>query len=350
MGTDIAVARANLPAHLQAPSEALEGNKEFSGGVHSGFPIISYRGRTWRVRQGGEEQVYLNDDGDAVQSVELVLIQSSEFLAKTYYKGKYAEGDTTKPDCWSGSGIKPDTDVPNPVNAACQSCPMNVWGSKTTDEGKKTRACQDVRRCVVVFLHELEAFDRGEKPVDDIPVMLLRIPPASLNPLKEYAIVKLEPKGLAPYMLSTKVGFDIEVSYPKLSFKASRFLNANEFGAVEGLRDSAAVKRILDTSSEYATGETTEDGGKEVRSESNVKTDAPKPASPEASNTEEKHFAEPVDEDVIAPAPKRAAAVEEDAIAPAPVTKQPSSEAKPAVVESPAASGDVEDMLASILD
>ncbi len=359
MGTEIAIARQNLPAHLQVPSAEMEGKKEFSGGVHSGFPIISYRGRTWRVRQGGDEQVYLDDAGDAVQSVELILVQSSEFLAKTYYKGKYTEGDKAKPDCWSAGGTKPDSDVPNPVNAACQSCPMNVWGSKTTEEGKKTRACQDVRRCVVVFLHELEAFDRGEKPIDEVPVMLLRIPPASLNPLKEYAELKLAPKGLAPYMLSTKVGFDTEVSYPKLTFKGGRFLSETEFGAVEGLRDSDAVKRILDTSAEYATGETTEDGGNEASSESNAKADTPEPASPEASNTEEQHFSESAD-DEIAPAPTRAAAVEEDAIAPAP-TKQPpkpkaskpkaASKKDPPVAESPSADGsDIDEMLSSILD
>ena len=146
MGTDVAVARANLPAHLQGASEQMAGNKEFSGGVHSGFPIVSYRGRTWRVRQSGEEQVYLDENDDAVQSIEIVLIQSNELLSKTYYKGKYTEGDSAKPDCWSASGLKPDLDVPNPVNASCQSCPMNVWGSKTTDEGKKKPAPQPRRR------------------------------------------------------------------------------------------------------------------------------------------------------------------------------------------------------------
>ena len=358
-GTDLVAARANLPAHLQAASQAQEENKEFSGGVHSGFPIISYRGRTWRVRQGGEEQVYLDDDDNAVQSVELILVQSSEFLAKTYYKGKYVEGDTAKPNCWSANGLKPDSDVPNAVNAACQSCPMNVWGSKTTDEGKKTRACQDVRRCVVLFLHELEAFAAGEKKLEDLPLMLLRIPPASLNPLKEYAEIKLAPKGLSPYMLSTKVGFDTDVSFPKLTFKPGRFLNETEFGAVEELRDSDAVRRILDTSAEHATGGTTDDDSDEASSESNAKAEASESAPPEASNTEEQHFSESTDDIAPAPEPKRAAAVEEDAIAPAPEqppkpkpakAKAETSEVKEPAGESPAASDDIDDMLSSILD
>ncbi len=359
MGTDITKAQQNLPAHLQGASVAMEGNKEFSGGVHSGFPIVSYRGRTWRVRHKGEEQVYLDDSGDAVQSIEIVLVQSNELLSKTYYKGKYTEGDKTKPDCWSASGLKPDLDVPNRVNASCQSCPMNVWGSKTTDEGKKTRACQDVRRCVVVFLHELEAFASGEKKLDEVPAMLMRIPPASLNPLKEYAEGVLKPKGLAPYFLSTKVGFDTDVSYPKLTFKPSRFLSEIEFGAVEELRDSDAVRRVLDTSAEHATEGTTEDDSNAESSESNAKSDTSESAPLGASaNTEEQHFSEPV-ADAIAPAPEpiRAAAVEEQAIAPAPAQPPPkvATPAAPStkevpLAESPGEDADLNDMLASILD
>ena len=357
-GTDLVAARQNLPAHLQPASEALEGNKEFSGGVHSGFPIISYRGRTWRVRQGGEEQVYLDDGGDAVQSIEIVLIQSNELLSKTYYKGKYTEGDSAKPDCWSASGVKPDLDVPNPVNASCASCPMNVWGSKTTDEGKKTRACQDVRRCVVAFLHELEALAAGEKKLEEVPAMLLRIPPASLNPLKEYAEGVLKPKGISPFMLSTKVGFDTDVSYPKLSFKPSRFLSEIEFGAVEELRDSDAVRRVLDTSAEHATEGTTDDDSDAASSESNATAEASESAPSEALS--EEAYSEPVDEIAAAPEPKRAAAVEEDAIAPAPTAQpqkpKPAKKAKAESKkeappdESPVKDAAIDDMLSSILD
>lgn len=363
---DIVAARANLPAHLQAAvvDEACE---EFSGGVQSGFPVISLRGSTWRVRQGGEEQVYVDDNDDAIQAVEIVLIRSNERPSKTYYEGKYKEGDTAKPQCWSANGIKPDTEVDSPVNAACQSCPMNAWGSRTTDAGQKTRACQDVRRCAVIFSHELEALSRGEKKLSELPIALLRIPPASLNPLKDYVEQKLKPKAIAPYMLATRVGFDTSVSYPKLTFKGARFLSETEFGAVEELRDSDIVRRILDTAAEHADAGTTEEGGDAASSDSNAKPEVPQPAPAPAStaNTEEAHFSEE-----IAPAPvepQRAAAVEEDAIAaapppapaaapeqpPKPSTKKVAAPSpKPApVIESPeTGETDFEDMLSSILD
>lgn len=360
MSNDLTVLQSNLPAHLQG-AVGQEVYKEFSGGVHSGFPIISYRGRTWRVRQGGEEQVYLNDDDEAVQTVELCFIQSSEYLSKTYYKGKYQEGDSSKPQCWSANGRTPDADVSSPVNASCQTCPMNVWGSKTTEQGNKTRACQDVRRVSVVFAHELEAFSRGEKSLDELPVMLLRIPPASLNPLKDFVEKVLKPKGLPPFVLTTKVGFDTEVAYPKLTFKPGRFLAEDEFGAVTGLRDSDTVRRILDTAAEHATEGSTENGGEAASSASTAKAEAPASAPSEASsgNTEEQHYSESVEEEEIAPAPTRAAAIEEDAIAPAPEQppkpkaakpKAKKSEVKEKPAESPSGDADIDDMLSSILD
>jgi hypothetical protein len=400
MGSEVIVPVANLPAHLQAVVGSSEAAKEYTEGVQTGFPIISYRGKTWRVRQSGEEQVYLDDNNDAVQTIEVVLVKSNERLSKTYYKGKYTEGDKSKPECWSATGVSPEPDVPNPVNAACQSCPMNVWGSRITEQGNKTRACQDVRRVGVVFQHELEAFEHGEKKLEEVPVMLLRIPPASLNPLKDYVQKVLDPKGLPPFVLSTKIGFDTDASFPKLTFGPGRFLTATEFSAVEGFRESDMVKRILDTSAEHAEAGTTEDGGEAASSASTANAETPKSAPAEASpNTEEQHFSEAVElapapapapaaapapapapaaapapavapapvataptevvADTIAAAPQRAAAVEEEAAAetieqpPAPKAEKPKaakSEVAPAPIQSPSGDGDIDDMLASILD
>jgi len=383
---------AQLPAHLQAAVGNAEAAKEFAGGVQSGFPVISYRGGTWRVRQGGEEQVYVDTEGDAIQSIRVVMIQSNERPSKTYYEGKYKEGDSSKPECWSANGVTPDADVPNPVNAACASCPMNVWGSRITEQGNKTRACQDVRRCGVTFEHELEAVANGQKTLDELPVMLLRIPPASLNPLKDYAVKVLGPKGLPVYVLVTKIGFDTAVAYPKLTFKGERFLSETEFGIVEGLRDSDMVRRILDTSAEHVTEGTPASNGDAPSSASTANGEAVAPAPSEASspNTEEQHYSEAVADvpaqpapapaapvvapppPVAAPAPVaapppvvaapppepvRAAAIEEHAAAtivqpptpPATVVAAPSEVPAPQP-ESPGTDADIEDMLSSILD
>lgn len=362
MSKEVALAKANLPAHLrqQVDQDAL---KEFSGGVTAGFPVISYRGKVWRVKVSGDEQVYVDEDGDAIQNIEVVLVKSNPKLSKTYYKGKYSEGDNSKPQCWSSDGVKPDADVPNPVNSLCDSCPMNVWGSRTTDEGKKTKACQDVRRCAVIFRHELEAVAEGEKEIDEAPVMLLRIPPASLNPLKDYAERILAPKGAAPYMLITKIGFETDASFPKLRFKGSRWLSEEEFGAVEELRDSEVVRRILSTSAEHVTEGSTDEDDEESSSVHATKEEVSKSA-PSGASAEELSFSdeEDDDDDEIAAPPKRAAAVEEDAAEdieqpPKPKAKKKakakkkSSRKSTPKVESPDEDEeDIDAMLSSILD
>lgn len=312
MAKDLVAAKANLPAHLQKYQGA-ESSKEFAGGVMTGFPVISYRGKTWRVKEGGEEQVYVDDDDEAIQSIELVLLRSHEQLSKTYYDKKYTEGDNAKPRCWSANGVRPDPQVPNPVNSKCQTCPKNVWGSRVSDEGKKMKACQDVRRMAVVFTHELEAVAAGEKKLEEVPVMLLRCPPATLGPLKKYVVEKLAPKGVEVFMVSTRIGFDKDASYPKLTFKAKQFLGEDEFSYAEELRDSDVVKRILDESSEYADEGTTDDEGEAESSDSNTNSEAPESAPSETSNSEEEHYDDD-DDDIPAAPPKRAASVEAEGI------------------------------------
>lgn len=365
MNKDMVVKESNLPAHLQTATAAKEAAKEFSGGVQSGFPVLGYRGKTWRVKQGGEEQVYTDEDGDAIQSIHMVLIRSNENLSKTYYKGKYTEGDKSKPDCWSASGHSPDPNVPNPVASKCQGCPMNVWGSRVSDEGKKQKACQDVRRMAVIMEHEIEAIAEGEKDLDDADIFLLRVPGGSLNPLKDYVEKKLLPKGgLLPYMIVTRVGFDTDAAFPKFAFKAARFLDEDEFGTVEALRDTDIVKRIINEAAELEDEGTTDKDDDEPSSDHDAKGEAAESAPSESS--EEDHMD---DDDIAPPKPKktpakRAAAVEEES-APdddeiAPPTKKKSRAKKPATKkvsapepeedESPVADeDDVDAMLDSIL-
>lgn len=371
-GTAVAGVAAGLPAHLQG-TVGKEEFDEFAGGVTSGFAVISYRGRTWRVKKGGEEQVYLNEEQEAVQSIAVVLVKSNKLPSKVFYESQYNEGDSGPPSCWSANGLKPDDGVESPVHPTCQACPNNAWGSKISENGNKTRACSDVRRCAVVFEHQLEEHVAGERDITDVDVMLLRIPPATLNPLKDYVEKTLKPKSIAPFMLITKVGFDTEVAYPKLTFRGLRFLSADEFAAISQLRDGEEARRILNESLENVTDDgegTTGNGGEVPAGTAQTAAEAPTPApspSPkmEAVEEEELTFSELVDD--IAPAPPRAAdvetaaeAVEEIAIAPAAAKKKTTKKASKKVAkkapvpatEAAAPAADTEDydaMLDSIL-
>lgn len=225
---------------------------ELAGGVTAGFPIISYRGKVWRVRKSGTEQNYLDANNDAVQSIEIVLVKSNPRPSKSYYDKAFEEGSTEAPRCWSTDGLVPDASVTDPINPQCASCPMNAWGSgRPTPSGKKSRACADVRRMAVAFAHEIE--DKGEKAT----LFLMRVPPASLNPLKDYAEKILQPRGIYPFAVVTRIGFDPTTAHPKLTFKAARFVNDEEAEAIVALRASEDVRRILAEATEYADTGTT---------------------------------------------------------------------------------------------
>lgn len=225
---------------------------EFTAGVQSGFAVISFRGKVWRIRKGGKEESYLDDEGGAMPSIEVVMLRSNPKPSKIFYAGSYEEGSSDAPDCWSSNGVSPDAEVPEPVKATCAACPNNVWGSKMTPSGAKSRACADVRRVAVVFATEL-----ADKGTDATP-LLLRIPPATLNPLKDYAD-SLQSRGVMVPAMVTKIGFDPTTSHAKLTFRPVRILTDDEAEVVVALRADDTVNRILAESVEHAAAGTADD-------------------------------------------------------------------------------------------
>jgi hypothetical protein len=341
------VPAAEVPAYLRnvIARAKTEDFSEFTDGVSSGFGIISYRGKVWRVRKGGEEQQYLDENGDAMPSIEVVFIKANRLPSKLYYGAKYVEGDNSPPKCYSTDGVRPDVAVLEPVSELCATCPNNVWGSRITDDGKKSRACQDSRRTVVVFSHHLADATPDSPP----EVFMLRVPPASLNPLKDFVEKVLKPKGIPLYSVVVRVGFDKDASFPKFTFRVVRFATEEEYEVIEQLRASDEVARILTqegAAAEQGAGGTT--AGSEVASGAPAGRRAEAtPAAPPASSKKAKPVPveEEVDEEVeededdAPPAPPvRAAAREADVEddeeeAPPPPPKKRAKPTPPPVVE-----------------
>lgn len=298
MSTAVATTKkmAALPAALRAYADqnAAETAKELSGGITSGFPIISIRGKVWRVRSGGVETDLLDDDNEPVPNIRVVMIKSNPLPSKIYYKKKYESGSNEAPDCWSSGGVKPDREVQHKVSPVCATCPMNVWGSKITEEGKKTRACGDVRRLAVVSEGDLQNW--VEDNTAALPVHLLRVPAASLNPLKDYAEKVLKPRGFPYFGVVTKIGFDATAEYAKLKFTAVGTITDEMAEKIIELRDSEDVRRILAEAEEFAGAGSTD----------------PSEASPETDESGEEAQAAPAPAARKAPAKKAQPAQEED--------------------------------------
>jgi hypothetical protein len=222
----------NVPAHIRNAFGDTSANTDLSSGVVSGgYAVISYKGNRWHVVEGGNRTLLTNEDGDPRSSIEVVILKSNPHLSKIYYDGGYEEGSTAKPTCYSNDGHGPASDATSPQAAKCAVCKHNAWGSRITENGSKGKACADLRRVAVAPSGDLT------KP------MLLRIPAASLKELSQYADMLNKRK--APYSaVVTKIGFDPEVAYQRMKFRAVRWLDAEELEAVADTAKLDVINRI----------------------------------------------------------------------------------------------------------
>lgn len=225
---------AKVPAHLQEMFGSVA--SDLSAGVGSGFPILSIKGKVWKVvrgKDGGE--IITNEDGDPRSSIEVVIIKANPNLSKVFYAKGYVEGSDAKPDCYSNDGIAPGADAIDPQAKKCAICPKNQWGSKITESGGKAKACSDSRRVAIAPLGQLN------------DPMLLRVPPASLKPLAEYGQMFAK-KGVPYQAVATKMSFAADAASPTLAFKYIEFLTPEQIAQVKEVMDSDVVAQIVGVS------------------------------------------------------------------------------------------------------
>lgn len=245
----------SLPAELADFFDVEEIGDDLSGGVSGGFGVVSIRGSKWRIKSGGEEEPVVDDEGDPKSSLEVVIVKSNKHVSKIYYEHQYSEGDADEPDCFSLDGVKPDESAKNKQSLGCASCQWNQWGSRITDSGKKAKKCSDNRRVAVVPAGDIDNEIYGGP-------MLLRIPAASLGDLAAYG-KRMAQKGYPYNAVVTRLGFDMDASYPKLTFKAVRALDKDELAKVAGHMQSEKLEAILSQSIEIQPQESEKEGSEQ---------------------------------------------------------------------------------------
>lgn len=166
------------------------------------FPRISLRGRKFRVIEGGEE---IQKPADELFVVILAVEPGAGLMQKTFYRNGYASGDKSPPDCSSANGVTPDTWVTNPVSSKCQTCPMNQFGSATSNSGKKSKACKDSKRLWVAMPDSVDG-----------TVFSLGVPVTSLKALSEYGNM-LRTNGVPAAAVITKLSMK-DTEFPELLF------------------------------------------------------------------------------------------------------------------------------------
>jgi hypothetical protein len=221
-----------LPAYLKNVNrEALNDELVSSG---AGFPVISIKGKTFAIVRGGEREILPNpkDPDSPATSIDVVILKANKGVSKIYYPKRYEEGDDSKPTCYSLDGITPEADAPELQSPKCATCRHNEWGSRITEAGKKGKACQDGKRLAVTTPDQLN------EPY------LIRVPPASLAPLTEYAQF-LAKRGVKYNMVVTKITFDADAATPKLMFKAVGLLDENSYAQVQEALKMDVVDMIV---------------------------------------------------------------------------------------------------------
>lgn len=313
-----------LAPEFNAMVQAGQGLNDLGAGIGGNYAILSIRGKTFRVKHQGNETPITDENGDAVGSLEAVIIKANPYLTKQFYENGYTEGDSAAPVCFSIDGKVPAAAVESPQHTNCAACPQNRFGSRITPAGAKVKACQDNKKLAIAPLSDLENAAVGGP-------MLFRVPASALKELLAFNNL-MSARGYPYNSVAVRIGFDLEASYPKPTFRAIRPLTSEEAQIVMTHYESDAVERLLGDFSEiHAPGVPAELGAFEQEPDAPPQPQ-PKPApnppavKPAATVTPIKAAA-PAAPKAPAPAPKPVAAAKPAA---APVTPAaPPARAKP---------------------
>lgn len=215
---------------------------DLGDGIRSSYGIVGIKGGKFRIKYKGDEQVLMTTGQDGVTQVpvsyiDVVIVKANGFLNKQYFEGKYVDGATAAPVCYSLDGVKPADASTKKQATTCALCPKNQFGSMVGDNGIKMKACRDTKKLAVVPLADIRNAGLGG-------AMLFRVPPSSLKDLSAMADA-LKGRGYPYNSVAVRISFDLEASHPKPTFKATRPLNDEEADAVLEMFESDSVLRVL---------------------------------------------------------------------------------------------------------
>jgi hypothetical protein len=232
--SDLALLNKNLPAHLKA-IEIDATTKALMGGGGGDNKRISIEGGVWKMMVNGKE-VAKNED----RTMNVVIVAAAPKKSRTFYAAAYKKGVVTPPDCWSADSEVPDAKAKNPQSKKCADCPQNIKGSGQGD----SRACRFSQRLAVVLENDIAG------DVYQLTLPATSIWSESTNgkwALTTYAKM-VASKGIPISSVVTEMRFDTDSATPKITFKAVRYLETEEFEtAMEQGKADAATRAITMT-------------------------------------------------------------------------------------------------------
>lgn len=208
------------------------------------FPRISTNKSRFSITRSGEDPVYLKDGNNYISELSVIVLSANPGVYKTFYEKEYVPGtEPEAPACWSNSGDAPHGSSPKKQAKTCAECPMNVFGSKITQSGAKAKRCSDAKRILVVSPNDIS----GE-------VYMVNISATALKTWNTY-VKMLARGGVYPQTVLTKLSFEEDVEYPKLSFQYAGTLDAAQINTVLARLDEPEIDEfssgVADTESEF---------------------------------------------------------------------------------------------------
>jgi hypothetical protein len=197
-----------LPAHLQGLNRNLAENTLQHLGTASP-PYLSIMGGRFTLVDtvGDEEAMTTVDPKTGIPYVDCVIIDSGPHESKIYFGQAFDPNaqSYSPPKCWSDNGVAPSMYAGEPQARSCtpdptgqHGCKWAVWGSATSKvSGKGVPACGKYQKLALAF------------PDDDV-VFLLRVPPNSLENLRNY-YKKFVGSGVDVNHVITRISFEKDV-------------------------------------------------------------------------------------------------------------------------------------------
>jgi hypothetical protein len=242
----------------------------FTAGLAQSWPMLTCRGKVWRVRFRGEEKQVTEPDPNAggavlpARSLEVVIVESALRTSKAWYQKEYT-GEHVPPDCWSADAITPDLGAPMKQSETCVGCRHNVMRVK--ENGRRGKECADGKRLAIVSINDIPSQQYGGP-------LMLKVPPGSFQNYVK-CMKALEAKRCKPFAALVRLSFDHEAEYPCIVFTPIRPLTAAEGAQVLELRDNPIVETMLNDKSSAAFADPDLDDGTVV--ETLPPADAPAP-------------------------------------------------------------------------
>lgn len=307
---DNAGAVANIPKR----TNRLDVNKDIV--VAAQYPTMSIKGKVWTLVKDAERRTLtkvVDGEEEVVQAITVAMLRIN-LGAKVYYAKKFDNDDSegARPDCHTMDGVAPSPNSPNKQANKCAICPHNQWGSRVSDDGvSKGKACSDHAR---VAIADPNALDKA---------MLLRVPPASLKPLKD-ALKMMKTRDLQYNEGVYRISFDKDAASPKLVIKPIGLLADGAYDKAVELFDGELCRAIV--------------GIDEVEAAAAAAAPAPKAAEVDANELDAALAGRKAVQKAAAPAPKPAPKAETvDADELAAVVKAPAPKPAPKPKPAPAA-------------